>query len=463
MADNKNITFAHWLRIFVMTQPVLDILTYLSITYWNLDITIGIVVRVLFMFISLVYIIWGNRHLHKKIVIGYLFVLFAVIGVSFILNILTKPQFYFFSEVQYVVKTIYFPVLLCTFYLVITEKGRQIGSQFIFAVMIAMLILSLSIFAAIITNTSNSTYTYAKSGYIGWFYAGNEISAIVAITMPLVLVYALQKTNQWKDIYYWFPALLLAITGLLIGTKVSFFAVLGTMILALLLNTINRIIRKLKSTSILMINVLLLALFLLFIPISPAYENIRGDYSKIQESQPEEVQTNERELLDSGEMSEEKVEGDPFLQSRLVKVLLSSRNEYFADIYMDFKNAGLLQKLFGLGYAGYYTDVPKLIEMDFFDLFFSYGIGGFFMLLVPYVLVFWRVLMAAIKNFTFFIRTENVLLAISGGLGIGVAFLAGHVLYSPAVSIYLALVLVLLYTNNSDHILEERKKRGQEI
>lgn len=57
--------------------------------------------------------------------------------------------------------------------------------------------------------------------------------------------------------------------------------------------------------------------------------------------------------------------------------------QIFKTYKQYYKDAPLSQKLFGMGYAGNYTDKIKLIEMDFHDLFFAFGIVGFLIYLIP--------------------------------------------------------------------------------
>lgn len=448
--EEKN-TFIKIFLIFIIIQPILDILTYVSITQFKTSITIGIIARVLFMLISLLYIFLINQHPEKQKVILYLITLFVVLGFSFVFNYFTKPSFNFFSEAQFIVKTIYFPVMFSTLFLLIESSNRRkdVQQQLIRAVVIAMVILSVSLFAAILTNTANPTYTHTKFGFTGWFYAGNETSAIVAISFPIVLIYAMLKTNQWKDLIHWLPAFLLAFVALLIGTKVSFFAVFATIIIALLMNGWNAFRQKRKQgLRILLMNSLLMIGIFAIAPFSPSYQNIVGDYNHINEAKETEMKSTEENKENRVEKKTNQKDTDPFLQSALVKRILSSRNIYFEDIYVDYKEAGLVHKLFGLGYAGFYKEDPKLIEMDFFDWFFSYGVLGFVLLMLPFIALLWRVIQACFRDFLAFLRTENILLCVATGLGIGVAFLAGHVLYAPAVSIYLAIAFALLYRLN---------------
>ena len=68
------------------------------------------------------------------------------------------------------------------------------------------------------------------------------------------------------------------------------------------------------------------------------------------------------------------------------QALIFSGRQLFEQMYKDFYNeAPMSQKLLGMGYAGNYKEQPKLIERDFHDWFYSFGIIGFILLVIPFL------------------------------------------------------------------------------
>lgn len=443
------------MTIFIISQPILDIMTYFSITYFQANITPGIVIRMLFMLITITYIFFSNNQLYKKKIIIYLLILFSVIGFSFVMNFLTKPNFYFFQEVQFYVKSLYFPVMFCGILLAFSNGLQQHANfKILKPVTVAMLIFSVSMFIAILTGTSATTY-YVKSGYSGWFYAGNEISAIAAICFPIVLLYSIIQVRKRNNFLYWFPTLLLLVAAFLIGTKVGYLAILLTVVSVLFVifvlwisNLRNGFSKNVYNRDFFSIIVLLVVLIALS-PLSPAVNNISQDYKYTEESSelvnPSTTTVEKTDKTDQTSNEETVSEAGNILDRiPFLKYALSSRNIYFLRIYNDFQSADVIHKLFGMGYAGFYHEQPKLIEMDFFDLFFSFGILGFIIFFLPLFYVIYLVLKSLFTNIKGFFSIENILLIVSCSLGFGIAALAGHVLYAPAVSIYLSLSIVLL-------------------
>lgn len=462
--DKLNSTlFYSFLLVFIVLQPILDILTNFSSQYISSSVTIGVAIRVLFMAFALLYIVFGNKSSYKKHAIIYLFSVFAIIIIGFIINIFMKPTFEFFMEAQWIAKTIYFPIMFCAFFLVFHDRENQKKTKLnlLAAVTISLSVLSLSIIAAILTNTASDTYEWTKLGYKGWFFSGNELSAIIAITFPLVYLYAISKTKTAKDVLFWIPAFGLAVIGALVGTKVGFFAVLasaGIFVVILLIHWIVQLSKNGAKNNYLLPFVFSIGFLILFAgiaPLTPSYFNLTEDFSQYSEPPPEDPSDTREEVTGEGngeaggetELEEEEEENLVQIDSRLLVMLLSSRNLFFTQQYNQFLNADLPQKLFGMGYAGNYTDTRKLIEMDLFDMFFSYGILGTLFLLMPLWIVLGLLLKSIFTNFKYVFLIENVALVTSIALGFGVAMIAGHVLFAPAVSIYLALSMVILLAN----------------
>ncbi|CCG46810.1 hypothetical protein HBHAL_4470 [Halobacillus halophilus DSM 2266] len=458
------------LLLFIIFQPVLDILTFLSIRWTDSSLTIGIVVRVLFMALSLWFILFGNSSRYKKPIILYLAALAAAFGFGLVYNYFAKPIFDPFTELQFVAKTAYFSIMLGSYLLLFTtiEKVSTVRLRILQAISAAMLIVSISLLVAILTGTSTETYEWNKFGYKGWFFAGNELGSIVSISFPLVYLYALYKIESLKNSYLFIPVVLLAIVSILIGTKVPYFAVLMAAVIVFFSYLIYWLIqwKKKQKGSLLTLRLVLSFCFLLLFaavsPFSPAFSNVAGDIGAIEEKTAEQEEKDkpsdtgdqdpgdkESEGSSDSDQAKQEEEQAKLMDSPILVILLSARNLYFAELYQDYTNADIVQKTFGMGYAGNYTDMEdrKLIEMDFFDLFFSYGILGFTLILLPFLFIIGLFVKLLFQVPGRLLHPENLLILLSIGFGTGIAFIAGHVLYAPAVSIYLAVAMSLLIIN----------------
>ncbi|WP_406944970.1 O-antigen ligase family protein [Halobacillus sp. SY10] len=452
------------LLYFIVLQPILDILTYFSLRALDTSLTIGIVVRVLFMGLSLWFIFFGNSSKLKKYVLWYLIAIAVVFGIGLVYNFFAKPIFNPFLELQFIAKTVYFHVMLGSYLLLFTsiDKVSEKRMQILKYTSIAMLIISISMFIAILTGTSSETYEWNKFGMKGWFHSGNELGSIVAVCFPLIYLYALLKMEEAKKIYYFIPVVLLASVAILIGTKVGYFAVLLAAVIVFVTYVIYWIIQKRKKVQDPLLRLRLIFSFVFLIallavtPFSPTFTNVSGDMGAIEEQQKEQQEKNQEDSESefgsedpSAEEEPSKEEETQLMDSPILVIILSARNLYFTEMYNYYVEADPVQKMFGMGYAGNYESPEdrKLIEMDFFDLFFSYGILGIILILLPFLTIIGLFLKLLFQTPGTLLHPLNMLILLSIGFGTGIAFLAGHVLYAPAVSIYLAISIVLLIIN----------------
>jgi cation transport ATPase len=131
-------------------------------------------------------------------------------------------------------------------------------------------------------------------------------------------------------------------------------------------------------------------------------------------------------------------------------LIFSGRQVYEERHKQFFKEAPMSQKLLGMGYAGNYKyneqkqPDPKLIEMDFHDLFYDFGIIGFALLMIPFIYYGLRILLAFITRFKEIFNIKYGMITASLVLALGIAYIAGHILTAPGVGIYFVVLLAYL-------------------
>ena len=112
-----------------------------------------------------------------------------------------------------------------------------------------------------------------------------------------------------------------------------------------------------------------------------------------------------------------------------------------------YKNSTLFSKLYGLTYDDrIYQGIhyEKNVERDFHDLLFQYGIIGFIIELSLPLYLLLSILIKIIKTKKNRIDEEICILATSTAFVLLGSYLAGHFLFAPAVSIYVAYSIALL-------------------
>lgn len=385
------------LVLFLVCQPLLDALTCIQIkNNWSF-ISISAIVRGLF-FLYVLYYLWKEKK-DRKII--YLYLVYCVLEIAM--------QYLVFKnslsvEVANLMQVFYLGFLIMFFK---SYKNEYLNTKLL--VFIYYLYISLIIGPFILGFGYYAWEFYPeKSGYYGLFYGANEISAILVILFPIVLDYLLRCK---KYIIGGISIILSFICAYLVGTKTMLLGFIMTL-LYLLIPFLYKYYKKFSwKYKICFIGVVVLILILgcLILPHTPLYKNITLalDYFKIDSS-------------------------NIFSYYGINKMIFSGRLEFVVNIFKEVRWLGPLYYIFGIGKSILIS--LKGVEIDLFDILFTLGILGFIFYLVFMYNSVKDTKLSGVYRYTFI-------------LGLLISLIAGHVLISTNVSIYLAL---LFYYNRSN-------------
>lgn len=411
---------------FILLQPILDLLTALQTKYTDIPISIGISIRGLAFCIIVLYLLFYDSKKVKSYIL--LFILFCI---AFLTNMyITKGSSFIFSEIYTIVRYFYFSILLLFFYTVYRDYKEEMFNNKVL-IFITFFYFGI-VLIAFITGTSYSSYIdINKMGFNGWFYSSNERGSSYIILLPLLI----PLVNRSKK---HLPLLLLSIFAcILVGTKVGLIGLVITLVSGLLFY----IIRWNK-------NMILLMLFILVIvginyKSLPVYNNI----------------TNQSQLLDNlieskENMTDEEIKElskdnkDYLIENKNKNMIYSSREVFLEQNIKYYDNQDVVNKIIGSGKTNKYLgdiEVAEKVERDFYDVFFTFGILGFVIYFIPMMYLLFNIIKKVIDNFKILFN-EKVWFSLTGiCLGLLVAFISGHVLLAPSVSIYFVLVFNNLY------------------
>ena len=106
----KNINII--LAIFILIQPIIDLLTGLCLHVFNINFTVGIIIRIMFLFfISIITLFTFKK---KKILIPYFII--GIYFIFYIIGVLLFKNNNLFQELQGLIKVFYFPILFISLY-----------------------------------------------------------------------------------------------------------------------------------------------------------------------------------------------------------------------------------------------------------------------------------------------------------------------------------------------------------
>lgn len=409
--DFINAKIIYIFTMFLFLQPFLDAITGILFQY-NMISNISLGIRLLFFIFALYYIIFIKKDKQK-----YFLSIFIYSILFILINILFKENTDIMYETKALIKNIFLPTAIV--FILDVFKNNDFDEKKLYSILIIYLLL------IIIPNTLNigfNSYSHSKLGSVGFFQSANAIGSIISIISPLYIAYLICKKN--KTLLFVFLGIYIY-TLLNLGTKAPLLCMFIVLLYYLLLFII-KLIKKRKYIYLISSGIVLLILILIVIkilPSTPFYKNliIHLDFLNI---------TSFSDLLSFKNI-------DHFI--------FSSRLSEFKNTFSIFLNSSILQKIFGIGYI-INGQAIKTAEMDYLVMFVHQGILGFILIYYIYFDSILIILKKYLKKFkSNFINIKRTSLILSLLISILCALLAGHVLETPSVSIFVALLIGICY------------------
>ena len=100
------------ISVFIILQPIFDLITGLCLQTWNINFTFGMLVKMLFFLL----IIYTCLFIYKKKKLLIPYIIFFIYSILFIVGTLIYRDNSILNEIQYLFKIIYFPILLVSLY-----------------------------------------------------------------------------------------------------------------------------------------------------------------------------------------------------------------------------------------------------------------------------------------------------------------------------------------------------------
>lgn len=457
----KKFKIEYLLYIFIIISPFLDVLGFLfRQKFSDVAISPATILRPLIPLVLLIYVFFKDSKSRKYIFIGYLgLLLYDILHLVLFKDIATGISYgNLFHEAQYVINYSYMIVVLFLFLYFYKNKGLPYLKQSLFFMLLGYLFL---LYVAILTGTSYSTYLEGM-GYRGWFTSGNSLSTILVLLMTILLPYFFSK----KKIINYITFLLLAIyLVFLVGTRtgmLGFFLNLGVYVGSLfIINLLKK--KKINLKKIVLFGVLITGVILLVVFVGSSTLERR---KHIEQESVGIIDVNTGEvghttgdtgvivnqiktgIVKDGYMSiaqkeaylemyeyanENKIQANDTRKQQLIYQLLLIKNQ---------KN--ILYILFGNGYVASYGEM--ILEMEILAILFNFGIVGFVIFLLPFIILFVYILKRIIKNKNF--NIENIMYSLAIVLAFLLSFVAGYVFFSVSCILVLIAGYILLLEEN---------------
>lgn len=453
--SNKIIT------MFIVLQPIIDILIYFFKKNFMVPLTFSMVIRIFFLIYTLVYLIIINKTFKKYInFFSILTILIFAINIGY--NILLNDSSFIFEEIKNIFKLLYFPYTLLFFFIYNKNSEKKLSLNIL---VINILILATALIISKFTSTEMCSYSQTINcinGTSGWIYSANELSMILVLLLPVMLYNFFETKYSFSSIM----GLVLCIFCILeLGTKAPYISLLIILIITFIIQIIISFIKSsktaLKNSGILILIILMIYFITPSVPVCYNNFNLFKSYKiycKMPIEPTEEILKGNKESIETYvEDQLEKISKEESVETQI----FSGREDYLKKFEVYYKKTSNINKFIGLGYENYKENGEVkniLIERDFHDLLFQYGYLSIIIIWLPILFCLIKYIMCIIKNPIEIINTKNIMI-LGCVIGLGGAYISGHVLFSPSVTIYISYILGLLTSEDLNDFKSDIKNK----
>ena len=378
------------------------------------DMGIGpsLVVRMIFLLIMALYILMMKKW--KAIA------MLAAVGLCWALTVffgLRRGDFSLSADLQYIVRYGYCLTALVVYAQLLKNAADPalIKKRTDSLLTLAVLITAVGVLVPYVLGLGFFTYAdpLGYRGSRGFFFAGNDITVVMMLLLPLVLAAFMEQERLRGKLWAWLQLLAAGfcfVSMLIIGTKTSFLAI-GVTAAAMAVYALVVGLREKKRLPLLrcvmvaaVVGATMLALTLM------------------SETSPMDTITDS--MAATGQYME---------QAGAETVIFSGRTAVLKSALADLKEALPISALFGVGRGSQ----SHIIEMDILEVVIYYGVLGAAAMLWLYLSQGVRVVLDLFRCFSL----RNLACCVALGLCVGFLFMAGHVLFSVTGGFYFAFLI----------------------
>ena len=471
----KNITKEEVLCLFIIVSPILDMLSFIFRHSFDTSFSPSTFIRPIIPIIMVMIIFFKNKFKLKLLIGALIYGIYALIHILIFNNIKTESSYGgVINELQYIVNYSFMilNLFICTyvFYKKDNDKLKK-------SVLISLSIYIISIFIAILTNTSSTTYIEG-TGYKGWFESGNSLCAILCISLCIVISFIKDKKIRLVAI----PVIIL--TGIfltmLVGTRTGLFGFVLIIFAYVVSELFVAILKRVQVNIKLIISGLVV--IVLFVSVVGFFgsktlerrEHLKNIESNIYDNSTGQVSHISGDLLRLKEQIENNELSEEYMSKAVQQSIIDlynyaeKTNMVNNDMRMQqfiynlnlFKNQdSLLLVLFGNGYKAQFREL--VMEMEIPAFLFNFGIIGFILYFGPFLALFLYFMYFGIRNIRK-IDSEYIILVFGLLLSFVLSFLSGYTFFYASASLLIIVICILVLNKINIIKLKQCNERGKE-
>ena len=458
----KKISVENILEIFIIICPILDSLSFIFRNMLNVNFSPATIIRAVVPVILLIYLFFKNDKKFKKdmIIIGITYLIYGIIHLYLFQTTITKSSYSnIIHEAQYIVNYTFLIINLINF-LYIFSKDKKCFEKLSKSILISNMIYIGLIYLSIFTKTSSNTYIEEKIGYKGWFESGNSLGTILILSLFIIILNI--KNKKYRKIVIPFLILDGIFLTILLGTRTGLVGFILVLMIYFIVDLIYGIFKnKEKIKKKIVIGIATISIIVLGVmAVGSATIQRRKHLHDIEKNIFDETKKQEAHItgdlmdirdkivnknLEEGYMNEPQKKSILELYDIANKLEIKNNDQRSQQLiynYLLAKNQKDFRYiLFGNGYMANFREL--ILEMEIPAFLFNFGIYGFILYFVPFLLIFIVGLIEGIKNIKK-IDKEYIILEIACGFTFLLSFFAGYTFFNSSSMIIIVTINTML-------------------
>lgn len=413
MIKRKGLRVENILSIFIILCPILDILSFIYRNKFDTHISPSTLLRPIIPMCVMIYIFFRDKKKIEIIITSIIYGIYALIHLYVFKGCLTQSSFGTTThELQYLVNYTY---MIMNLFLYVVVFKRIYTRELKISLLVSNAIYIISIFISILTKTSSHTYMIEQMGYKGWFESGNSLSAILTLSMFVLL--PMLKDNKLR-----YPVIgVLLLEGIflttLIGTRVGLYGFILVVLFYIFteifvaLKNKNKINKKIIIIGIVGIAMILGVLLIFGSATTQRREHLKEAVSQIVDEEKEEIASVTGDILEIKKKIENGTLNRSYMTEANQKSILELYNyaekhgikntdsrmqQLIYNMYLVKNQANPIYILFGNGFVAQYREL--VMEMEIPAMLFNFGIFGFILYFIPFFTIAVYGVIVGIRN-----------------------------------------------------------------
>ncbi len=448
------------LCLFIVLCPILDIVSFIFRNTFHTNFSPSTFLRPFIPAVMMIYLFFKKDRSFKitALITGGIYFLYGILHLYVIRQELTGSSYStVWHEAQYIINYSFMILNLCLYLYIFRDSNNT--ENLAKSVLIANILYIISIYLAIVTKTSSSTYIEGM-GYKGWFESGNSLGSILLLSLFIIMNYV--KDKKYRKIVI--PIILLEgfFLSVLLGTRVGLLGFIIVVVTYMIVEIIITLRKKGKINLKMVVGGIAGIATILLVIITIGSTTLQ---------RRQQLQDMEKNIVDTASNQEAHITGDILaIKEKIENNILEegymgeARKKSILELYHiannwkiknnDYRmqqfiyNAVLVKNQHNLVYIllgnGYITNFYELVlEMEIPAFLFNFGIIGFVLYFIPFASIFLYGSYSMIK-YRKQIESQYVMYLLGIGFSFLLSFFVGYTFFNSSNMIMIIALNTLL-------------------